>query len=144
MGTMGKTQAVVNPSSPASGDSIAAYLFDGAGNAITSTVDGGKIRLDVESADTMNTANLQQVVTVGTTAVALPTSPLANRKTLFVQNISAVNIAYIGSATVTNSGATRGIRLGPGGFITIDAGPLNLVYGVGSAAGTDLVVWEHS
>jgi hypothetical protein len=88
-------------------------------------------------------SNLQQIVTVGTTALPLPASPLANRTSMFVQMLSSGQL-YLGSATVTNSGATRGIQLGNGGFVTVEVAPGNLVYGVANAAGKDVAVWEFA
>lgn len=87
--------------------------------------------------------NLQQIVTVGTTAVALPTAPLTNRASMFVQMLSGGSL-YLGSATVTNSGATRGFKLGNGGYASLDVGPANLVYGVCDAAAKDVLVWEFA
>lgn len=88
-------------------------------------------------------SNLQQIVTVGTSAVALPTTPLTNRASMFIQMLSAGQL-YLGSATVTNSGATRGLQLGNGGYVALDAGPANLVYGIANAAAKDVVVWEFA
>lgn len=93
--------------------------------------------------DVSNASNLQQVVTVGTTAVALPAAPLTNRTSLFVQMLSSGQL-YLGSATVTNSGATRGLQLGNGGFVSLDVGPSNLVYGIANAAAKDVAVWEFA
>lgn len=90
-----------------------------------------------------NVANLQQVVTVGTTAVALPTTPLTDRTSMFVQMLSGGSL-YLGSATVTNTGATRGLLLGTGGFVALEAGPSQAVYGIANAAGKEVVVWEFS
>lgn len=87
--------------------------------------------------------NLQQVITVGTTAVALPTAPLANRASMFVQMLSGGSL-YLGSATVTNTGATRGFLLGNGGYASLDVGPANLVYGICNAAAKDVMVWEFA
>ena len=93
--------------------------------------------------DTAARSNLQQVITVGTTAVALPASPLAKRASMFIQMLSSGQL-YLGSATVSSSGATRGLQLGNGGFINVDVGPANLVYGIASAAGKDVAVWEFA
>ena len=90
-----------------------------------------------------NASNLQQIVTVGTTAVALPGTPLTNRTSMFIQMLSSGQL-YLGSATVTNSGATRGLQLGNGGYVAVDAGPSNLVYGIANAAGKDVMVWEFA
>lgn len=88
-------------------------------------------------------SNLQQVMTVGTSAVALPASPLADRTSMFIQMLSSGQL-YLGSATVTNSGATRGLQLGNGGYVNLDVGPGNLVYGAANAAGKDVLVWEFA
>lgn len=90
-----------------------------------------------------NASNLQQIVTVGTTAVALPASALTNRTSMFVQMLSSGQL-YLGSATVTNSGATRGLNLGNGGYVSLDVGPSNAVYGIANAAGKDVLVWEFA
>lgn len=87
------------------------------------------------------TAVLQRVITVGTTAVALPTTPLAARKNLMIQMLSGGEL-YIGSATVTSSGATRGPMLGRGGFVTLDVSDDIAVYGIANAAGKDVAVLE--
>ncbi len=87
------------------------------------------------------TAILQQVVTVGTTAVALPAAPLANRESIMIQMLSGGQL-YIGSATVTSSGATRGIRLGNGGFVNLDISDDVDVYGIADAAGKDVALLE--
>lgn len=91
-----------------------------------------------------NGANLQQIVTVGTTALPLPATPLTNRTNLFVQLLSSGTL-YLGSATVTNTGATRGFALtGNGAFAEVAAGPSNVVYGIANAAGKEVAVWEFS
>lgn len=97
----------------------------------------GELRTTYKSETTI----LQQVITVGTTAVALPTAALANRKSLMVQMLSSGQL-YVGSATVTNAGATRGFNLGNGGFIGLDAGPGVAVFGVANAAAKEVVVLE--
>lgn len=90
-----------------------------------------------------NASNLQQIVTVGTTAVALPASPLTNRTSMFVQMLSSGQL-YLGSSTVTNSGSTRGLNLGNGGYAALDVGPSNLVYGIANAANKEVMVWEFA
>ncbi len=97
----------------------------------------------VYTKDIANGSNLQQVVTVGTTALALPASPLADRSSMMIQMLSGGQL-YLGSATVTNSGATRGFKLGEGGFVSMDAGPSNVIYGIANAAGKEVVVWEFA
>jgi hypothetical protein len=96
---------------------------------------------ELRTVDKAETAILQQIVTVGTTALALPTTALASRKSVMIQMLSGGQL-YIGSATVTNSGATRGIKIGEGGFITLDVGPSVSVYGIANAAGKEVAVLE--
>jgi hypothetical protein len=98
---------------------------------------------EVKSVDIVNEANLQQVVSVGTTAAQLPAANLARRKTLFIQNLENPSV-YIGSSTVTVAGATRGLLLNKGAFITIDAGPDNDIYGIVASGTNDVAVWEHA
>lgn len=98
----------------------------------------------LKTVDVANNTNLQQVVTVGTTAAQLPAANLATRKLLMIQNVSN-NILYLGSSTVTaDETATGGIQVGKGGFMTVEAGPDNDIYGISSAASQPIAVWEHS
>lgn len=97
----------------------------------------------VYTKSTLNASNLQQIVTVGTSAVALPAAALADRISMFIQMLSG-GALYLGSATVTNSGATRGLKLGEGGYVNLDVGPSNTVYGIANAAGKEVVVWEFA
>lgn len=90
-----------------------------------------------------NVTNLQQIVTIGTTAALLPASSLTNRTSMFIQMLSNGTL-YLGSATVTNSGATRGLALGNGGYVSLEVGPTNTVYGIANAAGKDVAVWEFA
>lgn len=85
--------------------------------------------------DIANGSILQQQVTVTNTAAAVPATPLANRKSLMLQNTGA-NKLYIGSATVTSSGATTGIELPANSFMELEVGPAVAVYAikVGAAA----------
>lgn len=90
--------------------------------------------------DIRNGALLQQRVSVATTATALPTTALANRKSLLVQNAGNASI-WVGSATVTDTGATAGIEVPKGAFIELDIGPAVSVYGiaVGSAVNANVL-----
>lgn len=91
-----------------------------------------------------NATNLQQIVTVGTTALPLPATPLTNRTSMMVQLLNSGTL-YLGSATVDNTGAARGFALtGNGAFASIDAGPSNVIYGIANAAGKDVAVWEFA
>jgi hypothetical protein len=85
--------------------------------------------------DIANGSILQQQVSVTSTAAAVPASALANRKSLMLQNSSAASI-WIGSATVTSSGATTGIELPKASFMELEVGPAVDVYAVKSGAGS--------
>lgn len=85
--------------------------------------------------DIANGSILQQQVSVTSTAAAVPTTPLANRKTLMLQNTGGAKI-WIGSATVTTSGATAGIEVPAGSFMELEVGPAVSVYAVKSGVGS--------
>lgn len=92
-----------------------------------------------------NTAVLQTKVTLATagTAQKCPAVPLANRKKLWVQNISDKPM-FFGSATVSASGATRGYEIDNGGSEMFDLGYSVDLYGVCGTNSKDLVVLEFS
>lgn len=54
-----------------------------------------------------------QAVNVLTTATKLPTTPLVGRQYIMITNNDSTDIVYIGSSTVTTSGATIGTPLRP-------------------------------
>lgn len=84
---------------------------------------------------------LQQVVSVTAVATKLPTTPLAGRKTIVIQNLSS-NIVYIGSSTVTTTGATRGHALDTQyDSIAIDLASNVDLYGIAGSA-SDVSVLE--
>lgn len=99
---------------------------------------------ELKTADIVNLANLQQVVTVGVVAVALPGTSLVNRKLVFLQHVTDGTV-HLGTSTVTaDTTTTGGFQLGKGGYVTVEAGPADVLYGIGSAAARKVVVWEHS
>lgn len=92
--------------------------------------------------DIANGTILQQQVSVTSTAAQVPASNLANRKTLMLQNTGS-NKLYIGSSTVTSSGATAGIELAANSFMELECGPAVNVYAVKvGATGSSLNVLE--
>lgn len=88
--------------------------------------------------DIANGSILQQQVSVTSTAAALPTSALANRKSLMIQNTGGAK-CYIGSVTVTVSGATAGIELPANSFMELEVGPAVPVYAIKNGAGGNTV-----
>lgn len=83
--------------------------------------------------DIANGSLLQQQVSVTDTATALPSSALANRKSLMIQNTGS-NKLWVGSATVTTSGATAGIELPANSFMELEVGPAVTVYAIKNGA----------
>lgn len=84
--------------------------------------------------DIANSSVLQQQVSVTSTATQLPAASLANRRSLMIQNTGSAK-CYIGSATVTVSGATTGIELPANSFMELEAGPACAVYAIKNGAG---------
>lgn len=126
---------------------VGAVRRDTAGSQVSADGDAAWFQTnsmgEIRVANKSETAILQQVITVGTTAVALPTAALANRKSIMVQMLSGGSL-YVGSSTVTSTGATRGIKLGNGGFVNLDVGPTPVIYGICDGAGKDVAVLEMS
>jgi hypothetical protein len=110
-------------------DNIASWTHDGAGTAITSTVNGPDTGLDVNiinssvlvnDAALANTAiaNATNTLDVANTAENVVASPLANRKYLFIRNMSNKEM-YIGASGVT---ATNGFPLSPAQIMELRIG----------------------
>ena len=70
------------------------------------------------------TAVLGSVVSVGTTATALPASALANRRALIIRNNGSATV-YLGAAGVTTA---SGFPLDPGQSLALEIGTL-AIYG---------------
>ena len=87
-----------------------------------------------------NGASLSGAVSVTTTATALPGTPLANRRKMFVQNTSNQTV-YLGHSGVTTS---NGILLAKGANTEIEVGPTQLVYGIVAAGTADVRLWERA
>lgn len=80
----------------------------------------------------------QTKVSVGATAVALPTTALSKRCTLFIFNNSA-NILYLGDSTVAT---TDGMPVYPHGAIMFNVEDDVVVYGIASGAASDIRIIE--
>lgn len=113
---------------------------DTASIASSATAINGKINDysttgSIAVADVANIAILQQQVSVTSTAAQVPAANLANRRSIMLQNTSSAKM-YIGSATVTTSGATTGIELPANSFLELECGPTVNVFAVKSGAGS--------
>lgn len=81
-------------------------------------------------------------LTQNVAAVAVPSTPLANRKSVVIFNESDVPIWVGSAATVTNTGVNRGIRIPSGQTFEADLGPTAIVYAyvpTSGAAGTKAI-----
>lgn len=96
---------------------------------------------ELKVVDIANGSILQQQTSVTTTAAAIPTTPLANRKSIMIQNSGARDM-WIGSATVTAAGATAGIRVPQGSFIELECGPAVPVFGITATLTTTANILE--
>lgn len=91
--------------------------------------------------DIANGSMLQQQKAVTSSATTLPTSALANRKTMMIQNAGSASF-WIGSATVTASGATTGIEVPKASFIELEVGPAVTVYGITASGSVNANILE--
>lgn len=86
---------------------------------------------------------LTTAVAVGTTAVALPSSVLASRKSMMLYNDGTATI-YLGGTGVTSSGAGRGLPVGTSDYSpSFDLGTTTLS-GIGATVGGTAIVLEVS
>lgn len=91
--------------------------------------------------DVANGAILQQQVAVSTTAAQVPAANLASRKTLMIQNTGSSKV-WIGSATLTSSGAAAGLELPANSFMELECGPAVAVYAKTNAGSGQLNLLE--
>lgn len=127
------------------GNFVLAVRNDATSSLVSANGDYAAFQIDalgrVKTLERADTSNLQQLVSVSTTATLLPASALANRQHVVLQNTGDKSI-FIGSATVTATGATQGIEVPRGGFWEGDIGPNNLLYGIVATGTQNMAVWE--
>lgn len=120
-------------------DSVSSWLKDGTGTAITST--GGAIDVNIASGSITTSdaalaatavANATLTLAVADTAQNIVTSPLSNRKYLWVYNKDNRKV-FIGSTGVT---AANGFPMSPGSYMELRAGAAVDIEFVGSTGKT--------
>ena len=133
-------------------DSVQSNLFDGAGTALTSTLEGGKQALDVyvvaSSELTINDsalantaiASAANALATANTAQDVVASPLADRKYLFVMNNSN-KLIYVGASGVS---AANGFPLSPSAVMELRAGAAIDIEFVAASAGQEVRTLELS
>lgn len=98
---------------------------------------------ELKVVDVSNAAILQQQVAVTTTAAQIPAANLANRKSLMIQNTGASKV-WVGSATLTSTGAAAGIELPANSFMELECGPAVAVFAKTNAGAGQLNLLELS
>jgi hypothetical protein len=108
------------------------------------TPGGVAVAVDIQDASVIvqesvpDTSYTAQSIIVGTSQVALPASPLANRKLIIIENKSGANIFYGPSGVTT----TTGVRLPNNAIVSIAIGPSILLYALRAAGSGDVTVQE--
>jgi hypothetical protein len=126
-------------------DSVSAWMKDGAGTALTSTLVGAKQSLDVNVAndilvdDTANTAIAAAASTVSTSA-ALIASPLADRKYVAIYN-NGSKAVYIGPSGVSTS---SGFPVHVGGILEARVGSAVAIHAVAESGSQNIRTLELS
>lgn len=91
-------------------------------------------------ADAPNTGGAYSVISVTTTATALPATPVASRNWVSFQNVSS-GIVYLGmDSSVTTS--AYWMRLRPNAYVQVEAGPAILFHGIRAAGSGNVAVGE--
>lgn len=84
----------------------------------------------------------QQVISVGTSATALPTTALSGRKSIIVKNLSS-GVVYIGSSTVTaGTTSTGGFQLAQNETFQADIGSNTTLYGIVASSTSNVAIIE--
>ena len=81
------------------------------------------------------------VVSVTTSATAIPTTALPGRQSILIHNDGAATV-YIGTSTVTTTGATKGYPLAAGKDLPMDVGPNVVMYGIVVTGTVSVVILE--
>jgi hypothetical protein len=113
---------------------------DGFGSNVSADGDYASLQVWSEgSLKIVNHANgsikQQQVGVTNTAAEVTGSAPLANRRSLLIQNTGGSKV-WIGSSTVTTSGATAGLELSSGSFLELDVGPLVPIFAIKGSGGS--------
>jgi len=93
--------------------------------------------------DVADVAYISTVLSVGTSQVQakVGSSNLENRQELIIFNDSLSTI-YYGPTGVTTSGVTKGVPIGPGGFVNLPFGFDVSVFIIAATPSNDIIVQE--
>lgn len=100
------------------------------------------ISQSADRSDVNDTGYTSAVISVGTSAVELFTggSRNANRQTIIIYNDSS-NTIFIGPATVTESGSTKGYPIVKNQSVTVSLGDV-AIYAIAGSAGNSVIIQE--
>jgi len=97
-------------------------------------------RLRVSPSDTgPNNSIDAQAVSVGTSEIALPTTPEPGRDTIIIQNLGTSASVFVGPTGVTTS---SGLEISKRSSLELQLGPAVAVFGISSIASQDVRVFE--
>jgi hypothetical protein len=101
------------------------------------------INESADRSDVVEASYAAAAITVGTSAVEVKAggSRVKTRQVIYIYNDSATATFYWGPATVTTTGATKGVPLAPGQFVSMPWGDIP-VYVVSTAAAQTAIVGE--
>jgi len=147
-GTLVTTEGKAEDSAHVSGDTgsyVLSVRSDTAGTQVSADGDYASFQQTkdgyLRAIGMAETSLLQTLTSVATSATLIPAVALTNRKHITVQNVGG-GLVYIGSATVTASGATQGLVLSNGGTYEADISDDVDLYGIAVGSAKDVVCLE--
>lgn len=94
-------------------------------------------------ADPLDIQILQQVITISTSATAIPTTALRGREFLMIKNIDSSKTIYLGSSTVTaDETATGGDQLVASERVYLEFSSDIVIYGIVAAGTAKVAILE--
>lgn len=120
-------------------DSMSALAANG--DYIPLTTDANGALFVSASFSVPNAAIASAAVTVGTSEIELPGTPLAGRDTVTIQNRGTSDSIYVGPTGVTTA---TGLEIGKRSSMTLELGPSVDVFGISGTASQNVRVFETS
>jgi len=142
--TFSPSSTVQAVSAPGTGSTVEAHLISTTSTIPTSFSTSSTIQVGGTVSPGALEGSIRQslvILTSADTPYALPSTKLANRKTLVVRNLNSSTI-YIGDSNVSTSGSSMGLPLKQDEVLTLDAGMD--VYAVSSLASATVSILEMS
>jgi hypothetical protein len=139
-------QTVADDAADAGGSiKIGGRAVSGALTALSATNDRSDLLMDLYRRVWVNSSSSIAVasanVSVGDSEVALPTTALAGRRKMIIQNLSNTVDIYIGATGVTNS---SGLLVARRSSISLEIGQAVVLYGITAAGSANVRVFEEA